>query len=568
MIERRALLKGLAAVAALPVLTACSGRSGADSGTSEDDFAGALSYRLTPPRSIDPFDADVPGLAIAYQLFDQLMRYDFSTGELACWAAESVDASDDATQFTFRLRQGLVFSDGSAVDAQGFKRAWERLVDPAGASTSVYGESPWAYLLTLVDGYDALRTGTAGELAGVTCPDAATLQVVLSKPYADFPLLCAHPALSPVPSAAVEDAESFHAQPVGNGPFTLANAWDGKAAILMERAEGYASPGGTDAAAGSDNAADDGGEAVARVRFVLNVDASNAYKQLEAGDIDVADVPVEQLESAEKVFGPREEGLAFPDGCHLLSATSMIATYLVLNMAEPPFDRVEVRRALSLAIDREALCEKVFRGSCAPATSVVPPCIPVEGQRDWTYAAYDTERAKQLLEPLYPAGEDGSRDLEISLAYSKGGSNAKLADALAEDFKAVGVSVKTEVSDWDDFVLRYRTGDFSCGCMNWTPEVPSLDSVLYPLFRSGVAAAGNYARYSNPEVDAALDSARKTVESVARCTLQSQTMVKIAEDVPVIPLTFPLKTIATSPRVKALTLDPYGYPHLDEVTFT
>ena len=158
MIERRTFLRGLAAVTALPVLAGCSGRNDA-AGVNDEDLSDTILYRLKMPRSIDPFDANAAGFAVVSQLFDLLMRYDFAADELACRSAESVEVNEDATAFTFHLRSGLTFSNGDAVDAASFKRAWERLVDPDSASARLYGLSPWAYLLTLVQGYDALSTG-------------------------------------------------------------------------------------------------------------------------------------------------------------------------------------------------------------------------------------------------------------------------------------------------------------------------------------------------------------------------------------------------------------------------
>ena len=567
MIDRRTLLKGLAAAATLPTLAGCSGRNDA-AGANDEDLSDTILYRLKTPQSIDPFDADAAGLAVVSQLFDPLMRYDFTTNELACCVAESVEVNEDATAFTFRLRSGLAFSNGDTVDAASFKRAWERLIDPDSASARLYESSPWAYLLTLVQGYDALSTGTAGELSGAICPDELTLQVALSRPYADFPLLCAHPALSPVPVSAVEDAEAFHACPIGNGAFSLVDAWDGKDALALKRAERYVDPISTGAVPESDSSSGAvESEPIASVRFIFDDDSSSAYKRFEAGDLDVAEVPVEQLENAEDVFGPHVDGFALTGGKHVLSTPEPTVVFLTCNISEPPLDNADVRRALSLAIDREALCDKVYRGAGVPVANIVPPCIATDGDTSWPYAVYDPDWAKQYLELHYPAAEDGSRELEIAIACSKDGTDAKLLDAIAADMKAVGVTVKTEAIDWGELVARFRTGDFACGLTGWTPDAPSLDGVLYPLFRSGVAAAGNYARYVDTEVDAALDEARAVTDTAARRQALSRALRIVGEANPVIPLVVPVRTVATSDRVASLAIDPYGRPDLASATF-
>lgn len=547
MIDRRTLLKGLAVAVAAPVLAGCDAQSRSDAGGKADDAAGALRYALRTPRSIDPLDADASGLAVVSLLFEPLMRYDFAAGELAASAAESFSVNGDATAFTFRIREGLTFSNGDAVGSADFKRAWERLVDPDAAASQSLGASPWGYLLTLVEGYDALSTGTADGLSGVTCPDDRTLQVALSRPYADFALLAAHPVLSPVPSAALDDLEGFHARPVGNGAFALAAAWDGKADIELSRVD--ADPD------------------AAPVVLALAGDTAAGYNELEAGDVDVAAVPAEQLEEALDAFGPLTEGVAFKEGSHLLATPEPTVAFLTCNMSEAPFDDADVRRAVSLAIDRDTLCDKVYRGAHQPASSPVPPCVEQDGDGSWPYATYDPERARQLLELGYPADEDGTRDLELEILCAEGGANAKLLDAVAADLKAVGIAAKVRAVAWEELVSGFRTGAFSCGLTSWTPDAPALDGVLYPLFRSGVAAAGNYARYLDAEVDASLDAARSTADAAARRETLSRVSRIVGEACPVIPLTVPLRTVATSDGVQGVRIDPYGRPDLADATF-
>ena len=247
LVSRRGLLRGSLALAALASLSGCTGTA-SDGGSSTPPAAGSaasepatLSLGILEPVCIDPFNAvDEAGAQVAYQLFDPLTRYDFEAGELVYLAAESCAASEDRRTFTFVLREAT-FHDGTPVRSADFKRAWERIASPISAATQYHGASSAAYLLSLVEGYQALRDGSATGLSGVACHDDRTLAVTLSIPYADFPYVVANPCLAPVPAAAEEDAAAFAVRPVGNGPFSLAEAYSkGDAGLELVAYDGYA----------------------------------------------------------------------------------------------------------------------------------------------------------------------------------------------------------------------------------------------------------------------------------------------------------------------------------------
>lgn len=546
--DRRTLLRGLAAAAALPLLPGCTGGDSDADASGDASARAALSVRISEPAFLDPFGvSDVAGMQVALQLFDPLTRVDFTEGRAVGLAASSYDVSEDAQTFTFHLVEGRTFHNGDPVTAHDFKRAWERLVSPSSATALEHGVSPVAHHLALVEGYEALASSKATSLSGVTCPDDRTLVVHLSVPYADWALVAAHPALAPVPAAAEQDPKAFAVHPIGSGPFQMAADWEAGHTIELKRFEDY---GG-------------GVPAVETVRFAVG-DVSSSYRDFEAENLDVCDVPVNQVSAARKALGVSEDGYTVAAEGRFLGGVEPTVYVLVCNTAEPPFDNVDFRRGISLAIDRESLCDKVFGGTRTPAASVVAACIPSYEPQGWKYCDYDADGAKQYLEKAYPADEEGKRDVSVKLLCSKGGVHAKVLESVVEDLAAVGVGAEVETVEWDELIERYRSGDFMCGRMSWTPDYATPDNILFPLFHSNEDVGDNYARYANADVDAALDEARGLVAQPKRAARWADAEKLIAEDCPVIPLAFGMHAVAVSERVDSLTVDPFSVPHLVE----
>ena len=197
MMDRRSLLKGALATGAV---LAAGGFAGLRAPALAEDAAGqtggTLKYYISNPTSIDPFDLEeFNGCAVAFQLFDALTYYDYDKQELQPLACESWESNDAADEWTFKIRQGRTFHDGTPVTAKSFKDGWDRLCNP----NTTTSPSVVSYHLGAVEGYADAVAGTADELAGVTCPDDYTLKVKLAHPYADFAYVVSASALAPIP---------------------------------------------------------------------------------------------------------------------------------------------------------------------------------------------------------------------------------------------------------------------------------------------------------------------------------------------------------------------------------
>ena len=514
-----------------------------DAGDEESSMV--LSVGVCDLTCIDPFACtDASSRQVVSQLFDPLVRYDFTAGTLTGLAAESWDVSDDATEFTFHLVDGATFHNGEAVTSTSFKRAWERLIRPDDELIELIGSTNIGHHLSLVAGYDEFAAGEASGLAGISCSDDETLVVELTIPYADFPYIVAHPALAPVPSCAETDLEAFLSAPVGNGPFMLVEdeTWEEGQSLALVRFDEYHA----------------GASLVDEVDFLALSDIDASYREFESGDVDVTEVPIDALSDAKKDCGLSEDACVFSEDERLVIGTEPAVTFLVCNTSLIPLNNLDVRRGLSLAIDRDSICDDVYKGTRLPADGIVSTAVLGYQEGAWEFAAYDEELAGEYLEQTYPADEDGLRDLSFTLMYSVDGGHDELAAAIVEDLAKAGVTVEADPIEREVLTERYAEGDFTLGLMTWTADYPTLDNVLYPLFHSDSLGGYNRSGYSNEDVDAAIDDARSMVDDADRLTALQGVDALIGEDLPVIPLTFDTHQIAASERIDYLYCDPMG----------
>ena len=290
------------------------------------------------------------------------MKFDFEANELKPLACESYEASDDAKTFTFHLIEGATFHNGDPVTAADFKRGWTRLVSPKSAVQVEYGPSQIAYHLSMVKGYSELAAGDADDFAGVTCPDDNTLVVELTAAYADFPYVCSHPALAPVPEAAESDAKNFYLAPIGNGAFMMKpdTKWEDGQYIDLVRFDDYH----------GDKAKIDG------IHFGVQKDIETAYKEFQAGNFDVADVPTAQIDAAKKEYGTSEDGYTMNDKGRMLLVPSPPR---ITWSATPIIDLQQrrLRKGVSLCINRETY----LRSPSSKLAPVPPPTARSSGNR-------------------------------------------------------------------------------------------------------------------------------------------------------------------------------------------
>lgn len=326
------------------------------------------------PYTLDPrFLADEQGQVIADALFDPLVRLD-EHFEVAPGAAERWEVAEDGTELTFHLREAT-FHDGTPVTADDFVRTFVRIADGAADPPSFL-----AYLLAPVAGFDAAQAGRA-SLVGVEALDERTLRISLAVPDRSFLTTLADPSLVPVPVTADDDPEAFAEQPVGNGPFQMTEPRERDAFLRLRRNAEHHEPPLLD-------------EVLLQI-YQEDLTRDRQWDDLLDGQLQVAEIPPERRDEAIDRFGRADDGASGPGFVEGLTS----AVYLYgFDVTQPPFDLPELRRAISLAIDREGLAEEVMLGSRVPATAVIPPSLPGAQAGACGYCRHDPEAARVQFE--------------------------------------------------------------------------------------------------------------------------------------------------------------------------
>lgn len=546
---RRTFVKGSLAASAIATLAACSNGGtapAAGSGGEAPSGENMISYFLTNPVCIEPYNLqENQGTSVGMQLFDSLTDYDFKKGELFCDAAESFEVNEDATEFTFKLREGATFHNGDPVDAASFKRGWERICNP---NTREGDPSVIAYHLGMVKGYTEMQEGGATELEGVEVVDDLTLKVTLTEAYADFPFVCAHPALAPVPQAALDDPEAFFLAPIGNGPFMMDGEWVADQYISIKRYDDYyGEPAKLDS-----------------VYFNIQKDDETAYREFEAGNIDVVTIPTSRISEAISNFGESEDGYTMTPGHQCVLGEQTSTYYLCVNVQDETLKDPELRKAISMAINRQAICDTLFEGIRSPADNIVPPGIAGYEEGAWEYSRYDVDAAKAILDEKYPADGDGKRSLKLTLSCNSGGGHEDIMASIQADLSAVGIDAEIDTAEWATYLDKLQNGDYQFGRLGWIADYPIMDNFLYPLFYTG--NGDNRSQYSNAEVDKGIDEARKIIDDDERIAALQAVNKLIGEDMPAIPVMFYKGNFVGSEHVGELYHDPQGKPNFDTAT--
>lgn len=496
-----------------------------------------LSVQVGPdPETIDPaLNSAVDGGNMLLHSFECLLAVD-QNGQLAPGQAESWETSEDGLTWTFHLRDGLKWSDGSDLTANDFVYSWKRVCDPMVAAP--YAET----VLSMVEGYDKAIEGDLDALQ-VVATDNNTLVVTLSAPCSYFGSLAAFATLSPVQQATVEangDAWATKAETyISNGPFYVSD-WVPGSYIMMTKNPYYWN---------ADAIKLDG------IKWNLIEDFNAAYSAYQTGEVlMIKDVPTEEIPSL------KENADFYVD--------PIIGTYyLSMNIDREPFNNADVRKALSLAIDRDYVANTLMQGTYSPAGNLMGPgWIDTDGKQfkdnanggkeyiDTTNYEADLEEAKQLLADAgYPNGEGFPT---ITYSTNDAGYHKVVAEYLQQAWAELGIDLQVDIVEWASFTPMRRNGDYDVARNGWVGDYSDPSNML-DLFYS--TNGNNDGKFNNADYDAAIELSRTTLDAAERSTALHNAEDVLMEEAGCIPVAYYNDFWLQSDKITGSWHSPYGY---------
>lgn len=553
------LLVLTAVMASGMIVTACSGNNalvpetsadstinaevnGETAAPTEGTFAGLnLAVQIGPdPETIDPsLNSTADAGNMIMEAFETLLIVD-SENKITGGQAESYDVSDDGLTYTFHLRDGLIWSDGTPLTSADFVYAWKRLADPATAAP--YGVD----MLGNVKGYKEASEGNL-DVLGVSSPDDKTFVVELSAPCVYFPKLVTHTSMVPVKKEVIEaNGEHWTLKPetyVSNGPFKMIE-WVPGSHITFAKNENYWN---------ADKVT------VNTLKFVLMEDSNAAYSAYQTGEISLCKyVPTAEI--------PR---LRDHEDFHL--DPKQATSYISFQTQKELFDNPDVRRALSLAIDRDYVADIVMDGTASPATNFVGPGISdakngsffedvtrVKNGGDFFDVKNhdaDVAKAKELLAKAgYP---DGKGFPTIEYMTNDAGYNKPIAEYLQSCWKeTLGVNMEIKIVEWSIFSATRRAGDYQIARNSWGFDYDDPSNLLNLL---NSTSGNNDGKYSNLEYDKLLDEANLTADINVHFEKLHEAENVLLEDAAIAPLVYSKEFYLQDTKLKGVWYSPRGY---------
>ena len=560
-ISRRNFLKVAGVGAAALGLAACGGsKSGstATSGSTAGSTAGGVNTAGftvqygSNPETLDPaLNSAIDGANTIITIFEPLLLIN-ENNEVVGGQAESWETSEDGLTWTFTMRDGLKWSDGTDLNAKDFEYSFKRMVDPNTAAP--YAET----CLGMIDGFeeaagfpDADGNPTAepnpDALNVKASDDGKTLTIVLSYPCSYFDKMAAFATMSPVQQATVEaNGDAWCTSPdtfVSNGPYMITD-WTPSERIVLTKNPNYV--GGWD----SSKIVSD------TITLLLLEDSSASYAAYNSGEAQlIKDVPTDEIPSLTKA----------EDGGDFYVDTILGTYYVSLNLQRDAFKDAKVRKALSLAIDRDYVANTIMQGTYSAADSIVGPGIVDEsgyfhdnGNAPYISADYEANlaEAKKLLEEAgYPNGE-GYPTIEYST--NDAGYHVPLAEYLQQAWGDLGITLTINKMEWSSFTPARRAGEYDVARNGWVMDYNDPSNML-DLFCSG--NGNNDGKYSNPDFDAAIDASR-VADSAEHFAQLHKAEDILMEDMGCLPIAYYNDYWLQSSSLKGTWHSPYGYWYL------
>lgn len=507
-----------AALAIAVALTSC----GSDLGNKSTGQAKSKSNQLTisyeaDATSLDPGQVtDINTMNVLVQMYDTLVRWD-ADGNLVPSLATKWERSSDGLKYTFTLRSGVKFSDGTPFTAKDVAYSFNRMLQDK-APGAEFGPYPFGKFFF-------------GSVSGVKAVSDGAVEFQLSSPNGGFLQALTTPTAEIVNSAAAQQAGKNFAQTGGgSGPFMLARWQRGTQLVLKPNPHYWGTK-----------------PSLQQISWVPVTDASQRVTNLEAGTTDLSINP-------QPASVPKLE----KDGYTVATATGPHVWWIGLNTSKPPLNDVKVRQAMNYAIDRDAIVNGLLYGTAVPANQPIGEGQPGHAKGAEQYK-YDPARAKDLLRQAgYPNG------FSVNLFVTTSGSGMQepvaMGTAVQAYLAAIGIKVKIQEFDWGTFLSKVGAGAEKSGMdmweMSWMNAAVDPSLILGPLLTKGSWPPGfNSGFYSNPEVDKTIADALAEKDQAARMALYEKASLLINHDAPWIFVDNGKAVFAHSKRVRGLKLN-------------
>lgn len=482
--------------------------------------------QIAEPKSLDPAAVTaVNDFRILVNLYEGLTRYKTGTLEVEPALATSWDISENGTEYTFTLREGVRFHDGTPFNAEAVKFNFDRMLDENHPYHDT-GPFPLSFFFGAVEKTEVV--------------DDMTVKFTLNAPYAPFLSNLAYPTGLMVSPAAVEaHGKEFGRNPSGTGPFKFAE-WRSNEAVVVERNDAY------------------WGEAAGTQAVVFRpiTDANTRVAEMLAGGIDMmVEVP------------PTSLGQFQGDGFSVAEQAGPHVWFLILNAKEGPFSDKRVRQAANYAINKEAIVNDVLEGTATVAAGPTPPAFAWAYNEALDPYPYDPEKARALI------AEAGIEGATLTFFVTEGGSGMldpiPMGTAIQADLEAVGFDVKIETYEWNTFLGEVNPGlegKADMAEMAWMTNDP--DTLPYLALRSEAwpdKGGFNSGYYANPKVDELLEAARTATDQDERARLYREMQTIVQEDAPWVFVANWKQNAVISDRVENFGLEPSFLLHLQGV---
>lgn len=450
---------------------------------------------------------------ILRQIFDTLLVR-LPNGEMEYRLAESIDQVDDLS-YEIKLKEGVKFSNGEELTSEDVQYTLERAA----------GSSTFGYIFQKIDpaSYDAT--------------DPLVLSFKLTEPDATFIPALSHPAASIVDKTTTESAgDGFGDAPIGTGPFVL-DTWNKLDSVNLSYNENY------------------WGQKPSFDKMVFRIipEASNRVIELESGQVDLA------LEIAPNDISKVEEN----ENLSLHRKMDNSVHFMGLNVAQAPFDNLKAREAINYAVDMQAIIDSVYMGAGKVATGPINPNFEYSIADELKPFERDLEKAKALF------AEAGVKEGDTLKLYTSQDQTRKdMATIIQSQLAEVGINVEITSLEWGAYVDALENKEHNMFVMSWTPSIVDAHYTLFAPYHSQNSGVGpNYMFYSNPELDALIESGHSSSDEGERAKVYKEAQEFIMKDLPVVYAQYGEQLIGTQSNVGNFEVDPSGSNEYYHITF-